>query len=59
LDDSGITKESINNSNNGLKPSAEKEEDRFSYANLINEGILAGQKIAKLSIVTLVSIGIV
>jgi cation diffusion facilitator family transporter len=58
LDDSGITKESANN-NNGLKPSAEKEEDRSSYANLINEGILAGQKIAKLSIITLLSIGIV
>ena len=30
-----------------------------SSANLINEGILAGQKIAKASIVTLISIGIV
>jgi cation diffusion facilitator family transporter len=30
-----------------------------SYANLINEGILEGQKIAKVSIVTLISIGIV
>jgi cation diffusion facilitator family transporter len=58
LDDSGITRESVNN--NGLKPSAEKEEDdRSSYANLINEGILAGQKIAKLSVITLLSIGIV
>jgi cation diffusion facilitator family transporter len=60
LDDSGITRESVNNNNNGLKPSAEKEEDdRSSYANLINEGILAGQKIAKLSVITLLSIGIV
>ncbi|MFL6348907.1 MAG: cation diffusion facilitator family transporter, partial [Nitrososphaeraceae archaeon] len=59
MDDSGITRESVNN-NNGLKPSAEKEEDdRSSYANLINEGILAGQKIAKLSVITLLSIGIV
>jgi cation diffusion facilitator family transporter len=59
LDDSGITRESVNN-NNGLKPSAEKEEDdRSSYANLINEGILAGQKIAKLSVITLLCIGIV
>jgi cation diffusion facilitator family transporter len=58
LDDSGITREPVNN--NGLKPSAEKEEDdRSSYANLINEGILAGQKIAKLSVITLLSIGIV
>ena len=58
MDDSGITRESVNN--NGLKPSAEKEEDdRSSYANLINEGILAGQKIAKLSVITLLSIGIV
>ncbi len=59
MDDSGITRESVNN-NNCLKPSAEKEEDdRSSYANLINEGILAGQKIAKLSVITLLSIGIV
>jgi cation diffusion facilitator family transporter len=60
LDDSSITKESVSNNNNDLKPSAEKQEDdqRTSYANLINEGILAGQKIAKLSVITLLSIGI-
>jgi cation diffusion facilitator family transporter len=60
LDDSTITKESVNNNGNGLKPSAEKKEDdgRTSYGNLINEGILAGQKIAKLSVITLLSIGV-
>jgi cation diffusion facilitator family transporter len=60
LDDASITKVSANNNDNdGLKPSAEKQEDdKPSYANLINEGILAGQKIAKLSVITLLSIGI-
>ena len=62
MDDSTITKESVSkNNNNDLKPSGEKEEEEkrtSSYANLINEGILAGQKIAKLSVVTLLSIGI-
>jgi cation diffusion facilitator family transporter len=60
LDDSNIIRESDSN-NNDLKPSAEKEEHdkRTSYANLLGEGILAGQKIAKLSVITLLSIGIV
>jgi cation diffusion facilitator family transporter len=59
LDDSSIIKESAAN-NSGLKPSAEKDkDDRSSYTISINEGILAGQKIAKLSVITLLSIGIV
>ena len=66
MDDFTITKESVSNNNNDLKTSAEnKEEDAHdnndkgtSYSNLINEGILAGQKIAKLSVVTLLSIGV-
>lgn len=59
MDDSNITRESDSN-NNELKPSAEKEEhDKGTpYTNLLSEGILAGQKIAKLSIITLLSIGI-
>jgi cation diffusion facilitator family transporter len=59
LDDSNITRESDSN-NNYLKPSAEKEGHgkRTSYANLLSEGILAGEKIAKLSVITLLSIGI-
>jgi cation diffusion facilitator family transporter len=58
LDDSNITRESDNN-NNDLKPSVEKEDDkRTSYSTLLSEGILAGQKIAKLSVITLLSIGV-
>ena len=59
MDDSNITRESDSN-NNELKPSAEREEhDKATpYTNLLSEGILAGQKIAKLSIITLLSIGI-
>jgi cation diffusion facilitator family transporter len=62
-DDSIITKESVsnNNNNNDLKTSSEREENEkrtSSYSNLINEGILAGEKIAKLSVVTLLSIGV-
>jgi cation diffusion facilitator family transporter len=59
LDDSNITRESDSN-NNYLKPSAEKEghDKRASYANILSEGILAGEKIAKLSVITLLSIGI-
>jgi len=53
LDDSNTSKEATNNKD--LKPSTRAK----SYANLINEGILEGQKIAKVSIVTLISIGIV
>jgi cation diffusion facilitator family transporter len=54
LDDSNTSKEATNN-NEDLKHSTRAK----SYANLINEGILEGQKIAKVSIVTLISIGIV
>jgi cation diffusion facilitator family transporter len=54
LDDSNISKEAANG-NKDLKTSTRAK----SYANLINEGILEGQKIAKVSIVTLISIGIV
>jgi cation diffusion facilitator family transporter len=62
-DDFIITKESVsnNNNNNDLKTSSEREENEkrtSSYTNLINEGVLAGQKIAKLSVVTLLSIGV-
>jgi cation diffusion facilitator family transporter len=54
LDDSNISKEATTD-NKDLKPSTRAK----SYANLINEGILEGQKIAKVSIITLISIGIV
>jgi cation diffusion facilitator family transporter len=54
LDDSNISKEAADD-NKDLKTSTRAK----SYANLINEGILEGQKIAKVSIVTLISIGIV
>jgi cation diffusion facilitator family transporter len=54
LDDSDISKEATKD-NKDLKPSTRAK----SYANLINEGILEGQKIAKVSIITLISIGIV
>ena len=59
MDDSDITRESDSN-NNELKPSTEKDQSdkRTSYADLLSEGILAGQKIAKLSVITLLSIGI-
>ena len=59
MDDSNITRESDSN-NNYLKPSAEQEghDKRTSYANILSEGILAGEKIAKLSVITLLSIGI-
>src|ERR687886_3131255 len=67
LDDFPITKEPVsNNNNNDLKSSVKQEEDgddndndkRTSYGNSIDEGILAGQKIAKLSVITLLSIGV-
>ena len=54
MDDSNISKEAAND-NKDLKTSTRAK----SYANLMNEGILEGQKIAKVSIVTLISIGIV
>ena len=44
---------------NSLKPDSEVAKDRSSYLQLINEGFLAGQRIAKISVITLISIGIV
>ena len=43
---------------NSLKP-ASVSKDKGSYTHLVNEGLLAGQRIAKISVVTLISIGIV
>jgi cation diffusion facilitator family transporter len=42
-----------------LKPDSEVSKDKGPYTHLVNEGILAGQRIAKISVVTLISIGIV
>ena len=66
MDDFIATKESVCNNNNDLRTSAENKEEHAhdnndkgtSYSNLINEGILAGEKIAKLSVLTLLSIGV-
>lgn len=44
---------------NSLKPDSEVSKDKGSYTYLVNEGFLAGQRIAKISVVTLISIGIV
>lgn len=44
---------------NSLKQDSEVSKDKGSYTHLVNEGFLAGQKIAKISVVTLISIGIV
>ena len=44
---------------NSLKPDSEVAKDRSSYIQLVNEGFLAGQRIAKISVITLISIGIV
>lgn len=44
---------------NSLKPDLEVSNDKGSYTHLVNEGFLAGQRIAKISVVTLISIGIV
>ena len=44
---------------NSLKPDSEFAKDRSSYLQLVNEGFLAGQRIAKISVITLISIGIV
>jgi cation diffusion facilitator family transporter len=45
---------------NSLKPdSVFISKDNGSYTHLVNEGLLAGQRIAKISVVTLISIGIV
>jgi cation diffusion facilitator family transporter len=43
---------------NSQQPESDVAKDKNSFANLVNEGFLAGQRIAKISIVTLVSIGI-
>lgn len=43
---------------NSLKP-ASVSKDKGPYTHLVNEGLLAGQRIAKISVVTLISIGIV
>lgn len=43
---------------NSLKP-ASVSNDKGPYTHLVNEGLLAGQRIAKISVVTLISIGIV
>jgi len=44
---------------NPLKPDSEVSKDKGSYTHLVNEGFLAGQRIAKISVVTLISIGVV
>ena len=44
---------------NSLKPDSEVAKDKNSYIQLVNEGFLAGQRIAKISVITLISIGIV
>ena len=44
---------------NSLKPDSEVAKDKSSYIQLVNEGFLAGQRIAKISVITLISIGIV
>lgn len=43
---------------NSLKP-ASVSKDKGTYTHLVNEGLLAGQRIAKISVITLISIGIV
>jgi cation diffusion facilitator family transporter len=43
---------------NSLKPDSEVSKDKNSYIRLVNEGFLAGERIAKISVVTLISIGI-
>jgi cation diffusion facilitator family transporter len=43
---------------NSLKPDSEVSKDKNSYIHLVNEGFLAGERIAKISVVTLISIGI-
>jgi len=43
---------------NSLKPDSVSK-DNGSYKHLVNEGIVAGQRIAKISVVTLISIGVV
>jgi ferrous-iron efflux pump FieF len=43
---------------NSLKPDSVSK-DKGPYTHLVNEGLLAGQRIAKISVITLISIGIV
>lgn len=44
---------------NPPKPESEVAKDKVSYMHLVDEGFLAGQRIAKISVITLISIGIV
>lgn len=44
---------------NSVRPDSEVAKDRSSYIRLVNEGFIAGQRIAKISVITLISIGIV
>ncbi len=44
---------------NSVRPDSEAAKDRSSYIRLVNEGFIAGQRIAKISVITLISIGIV
>jgi len=44
---------------NSLRPESEVAKDRSSYIRLVDEGFIAGQRIAKISVITLISIGIV
>ena len=44
---------------NSLRPDSEVTKDRSSYLRLVDEGFIAGQRIAKISVITLISIGIV
>ena len=44
---------------NSLRPESEVAKDRSSYLRLVDEGFIAGQRIAKISVITLISIGIV
>jgi cation diffusion facilitator family transporter len=52
---SNLTKESTNNNNNSKSST---NGSKYSY-DMINEGIVVGQNIAKISVITLVSLGII
>ena len=45
-------------SSNSIKPETKTISEKDSFASLVNEGFRAGQRIAKISVITLVSIGI-
>jgi cation diffusion facilitator family transporter len=55
--DNSNTEETDNSSSADSDPPSSKENKSFS--NLVNEGFVAGQRIAKISVITLVGIGIV